>query len=49
MVGRILVAEGINAGATYSVVQLVVKMGTSSGPVRRRGWLRTLVWPRART
>ena len=28
MVGHILVAEGINAGASYSVVQMIVKATT---------------------
>ncbi len=46
MVGDILVAEGINAGASYSVVQMVVN-GTemSSGRGRRRGSPRTSVSP----
>ena len=41
VVGRIPIAEGVNAGGSYSVAQLVV-----SGRRRRRGPARPLAWPR---
>ena len=48
MVGNILVAEGMNAGASYSVVQMIVQGGMSNGPARRRASPRTSAWPSGR-
>ena len=42
MRGNILITEGINAGASYSVLQLHgARAATSPGPAERRGWRRT--------
>ena len=49
MVGHILVAEGMNAGASYSVVQMIVQGRTSSGPARPRASPRTSALPSAPT
>ena len=41
MVGDILVVEGINAGASYSVVQLMVRRRRRNGPAVPPGSPRT--------
>ena len=48
MVGDILVTEGINAGATYSVLQLMVATATWSGPAARPGWPAISAYPARR-
>ena len=49
MVGDILVTEGINAGASYSVLQLWSRTATSPGPAARRASPRTSASRRAPT
>ena len=49
VVGRIPVVEGVNAGGSYSVAQLMVRGGDVAWAARRRAWPRTSASRRART